>query len=135
MLKIYSFKIYKFIETTGAREKEYPSFFNTHFAYLYLITFLYHFISFFHNLTCSYPYSYNLVLIETYMCRPYIYSYYPLITGYIGLTHVRNFIENKYANRKLKEGGCNSVSRTPVIKTYAYFHYTKVKLIDFGSPL
>ena len=54
------------------------------------------------------------------MCRPYIYSFYPLITDYIGSTHVRNFIENKCTNRKLKEGGCNSVSRTPVIKTYAY---------------
>jgi hypothetical protein len=34
---------------------------------------------------------------ETYMCRPYIYTYYSLITDYIGLTHVRTFIENKNA--------------------------------------
>jgi hypothetical protein len=36
------------------------------------------------------------------MCRPNVYSYYPLITDYIGSTHVRNFIENNiHAHSKL----------------------------------
>jgi len=47
MLEIYSFKIYKFIKTTGARGKEQPPFLNNQFAYLFLITFLYYFIFFF----------------------------------------------------------------------------------------
>jgi len=65
------------MQPTGARGTDLPplpTLFNFLFAYLFPIKFLYFFkISslFFLNLTCSCPYSYNLML-TTYMCRHYI---------------------------------------------------------------
>jgi hypothetical protein len=59
-----------------------------HFIFNKISLFLYYFISFFLILTCSCPYSYNLMLTITYiLCRP---------------------------NRKLKKEGGNSLPRAPV---------------------
>ena len=67
----------KYIHTTDERPstlmaRNYHSLFNFLFTYLFSIKFRYYFIPFFLILICTYPYSYNLVLTATYLCRPYL---------------------------------------------------------------
>jgi hypothetical protein len=56
------------------------------------------------NLTCSYPYSYNLMLTTTYVCRPYIYNNMdttkelrlgkkPHVEYYLSIKRMRSFLE------------------------------------------
>ena len=64
-------------------------------------------------LTCSCPYSYNLILTATYLCRPY----------------KEICIEKNIYKQKVKKEGGNSVPRAAVIVKCAFVFICLPKLI------
>ena len=61
-------------QSKGAGAPSFLSFcLHIYFQYNFFISLLFHLFSLIS--ACSCPYSYNLMLTTTYMCRPYIYTY------------------------------------------------------------